>query len=122
LELIVNGAVGFALIFVGFIGSTVTSDSALRLTNVTIQMVRNDRTHRIEAKVSNPNGFAVFDVVAACDFRDRHSQIISTSDLKVTDAVQGNATRIIRDLDFAEWPTEARTAACVSLEAKRLPD
>jgi len=112
-----------ALIFAGLIDrSTVTGDDALRITNVTIQMVRNGRTLKIEARVSNPNGFAVFDVLAACDFRDRHRQVISTSNLKITDAAQANTTRRFRDLDVAEWPDEARTADCVSLEAKRLPD
>jgi len=112
-----------ALIFAGLIDrSTVTGDDALRITNVTIQMVRNGRTLKIEARVSNPNGFAVFDVLAACDFRDRHRQVISTSNLKITDAAQANTTRRFRDLDVAEGRDAASTADCVSLEAKRLPD
>jgi hypothetical protein len=119
----VNEAAGLALIFAGLIDrSTVTGDDALRLTNVTIQMVRSGRRLGIEARISNPNGFAVFNVLATCDFRDRHGQIMSSSVLKITDAVQASSTRRIRELDVAEWPVRARTADCVSLEAKRLPD
>jgi hypothetical protein len=118
-----NVAAVSALIFAGLIDrSTVTSEEALRLTNVTIQLVRGSRNLGIEARISNPNGFAVFNVRASCDFRDRQGQIISSSVLTITDAVQANTTRRIQALDAGEWPVQARTADCVLLEAKRLPD
>jgi hypothetical protein len=50
----------------------VTGDDALRITNVTIQMGRNGRTLKIEARVSNPNGFDGAGLVAI-RMRDRRS-------------------------------------------------
>jgi hypothetical protein len=99
---------------------TAISKGALRLTNIAIQMVRIDQT-QIEARISNPNEFAVYDVLASCDFRGRSGETLTTLNLKIVDAVQANSTRRFRDFAVAEWPAEARTAVCVSKEAKRWP-
>jgi hypothetical protein len=62
--------------------STVTGDGALRLTNVNIQMVKIGLV-QIEARVTNPNEFAEYDVLASCDFRGRYGQTVSTLGFKV---------------------------------------
>jgi hypothetical protein len=102
--------------------SASSDDDALRLTNITVHMMRHGgAVSRIEAKIVNPNDFAVYDVVAACDFKDRRSAVLSSSNVKFVDAVVANATRIIRDFPIEAWPQQARAADCVSQHAKRLP-
>lgn len=57
---------GAAIIFAGLLAdpSDISGDD-LRLTNITIQLSRSGGPgSRIEAKISNPNDFAVYDVVA----------------------------------------------------------
>jgi hypothetical protein len=49
---------------------------------------------RVEARLSNPNDFAVFDVLANCDFKDRHGRILASSPLMITDAIQANSTNL----------------------------
>jgi|ERR1700682_5459047 hypothetical protein len=109
-----------AAILVGLTGQSASDDDALRLANVVIHLSKSGL--RVEAKISNPNDFAVFDVLANCDFKDRHGRILASSTLTITDAIQANGTRLIRQLEMGLWPDEARTADCVSLELKRLPD
>jgi len=101
--------------------SASSDDDALRLTKITVHMMRHVAVSRIEAKIVNPNDFAVYDVVAACDFKDRRSAVLSSSNVKFVDAVVANATRIIRDFPIEAWPQQARAADCVSQQAKRLP-
>ncbi len=49
------------------------SEDALRITNVTINMIKHGGrgSFRIDAKIANPNDFAVFDVRVRCDIKDR---------------------------------------------------
>lgn len=119
-----RGAAIFSLVLAGLIDqSATTSEDALRLTNVTIHMARSSRNVLgVEARISNPNDFAIFRILATCDFKDRRGHILASSTLTITDAVQANGTRIIRDLVVDGWPDEARTADCFSSEAMRLPD
>jgi hypothetical protein len=107
-------------ILVGLTSQSTSDDDALRLSNVEIHLSKSGL--RIEARISNPNDFAVFDVLANCDFRDRHGRILASSTLTITDAVQAKGIRIVRQLDMQAWPDQAKTADCISLELKRLPD
>jgi hypothetical protein len=103
--------------------SDASGDDALRLTNVTVLMSRSGGPgSRIEAKISNPNDFAVYDVVATCDVKDRRNTAISSSAITVPDAVLSKTTRIIRNFTVEAWPQQARTAECISQQAKRFPN
>jgi hypothetical protein len=109
------------VIFAGLIEQPPTvADDVFRVTNVTLRLMRS--RHGSQVTLVNPNSFAVFDVVATCDFKRRRSQVISSAMITITDAVQANGTRTLRDLGDVDWPAEARTANCISTEAKRLPD
>jgi hypothetical protein len=108
-----------AAILVGLTGQSAPDDDALRLANVVIHLSKSSL--RVDARISNPNDFAVFDVFANCDFKDRHGRILASSPLMITDAIQANSTRLIRQLAMP-WPDEAKTADCISLTLKRLPD
>jgi hypothetical protein len=86
-------------------------------------MARNSRNRPgVDTKISNPNPFAIFRILASCDFKDRRGHILASSALTVTDAVQANETRIVHGFHVDGWPDEARTADCISSEAMRLPD
>lgn len=89
--------------------------------NVEIQLVRVGQG-RSEARISNHNDFAIYHLVASCAFRDRHGNVLASSPLTITDAVRGNASRVVRNLEFGAWPRQARTATCQPLEAKRMPE
>jgi hypothetical protein len=114
----------FAVVLAGLIDrSTSTNEDALRLTNVTIHIVRNGRSDLgVEARVSNPNDFAIFNILATCDFKDRRGRFLTSFTLTITDAVQANESRTIRSHNAEGWPDGARTADCISNEALRLPD
>jgi hypothetical protein len=110
-----------ATILVGLTSQSPSDDDALRLANVVIHLTKSGLG--IEARISNPNDFAVFDVLANCDFKDRRGRTLASSTLTITDAIQANGTRLIRQLDMgSSWPDEAKTADCFSLTLKRLPD
>jgi hypothetical protein len=114
-------AVLFAAILVGLSDRPTLNDEALRLTNVEIQLTKSG-PNRAAAKILNHNDFAVFNVVANCDFKDRHGNVLASHVLTITDAIQANGTRVIRNLDVDAWPDQTRTAECLSLEVTRLPD
>jgi hypothetical protein len=109
-----------AAILVGLTSQPTSDDDAVRLANVEIHLFRSGS--RIEAKISNPNDFVVFDVVANCDIKDRHGRILLSSTLTIPDAIQANGTRIIRQVDTQTWPDQAKSADCVSIKLKRLAD
>jgi hypothetical protein len=109
-----------AAILVGLTSQSASDDDALRLANVVIHLSKSGL--RVEARISNPNDFAMFDVRANCDFKDRRGRILASSTLTITDAIQANSTRFIRQLATQPWPGEAKTADRVSLALKRLPD
>jgi hypothetical protein len=112
-----------AAILVGLSTQSLSSEDALRVTNVTIGIIRHDDgdNFRVEARIKNPNDFAVFDVRAECDVIDRRGNSLRSFRVTVADAIRARGTRIIRSLD-ADWPEDGRFAHCVSSEAKRLPD
>ncbi len=110
-----------ATILVGLSDRPKSNDDALRLANVEIQLIKRGRS-RVEAKISNHNGFAVFNVIISCDFKDRFGNVLASGQLTITDAIQGNGIRTIRNLDFGAWPTQAKVADCLPLEGTRLPD
>jgi hypothetical protein len=113
-----------AAILIGLTSQSTSNDEALRLTNVEIHLTKSGSgtNIRTEARISNPNDFAVFNVVAICDFKDRRGSVLASYTLTITDAVHANGTRFIRHIDMEAWPDQARKADCVSLEATRLPD
>jgi len=109
-----------ALVVAGLIDRPPASpDDAAQLTNVTLQLTR--KRHGSEVTIANPNDFPVFGVVASCDFKDRRGQTISSLTITIADAIRANGSRTVRNMDV-EWPAEARSAGCKSLQAKRLPE
>lgn len=101
-----------------------TSEGAIRVTNVTINIIRHGGRSgfRVEARITNPNDFAVFNVLADCEIKDRRGNSLTSYTLTITDAIQAKGTRIIRQLDTDQWPEEGRMAYCISSEAKKLSD
>jgi hypothetical protein len=118
------GASFVATILVGLSIQSPSGEDALRVTNVTVDIVRHRgwSGYRIEARITNPNDFAVFNVHADCEIKDRRGNSLISYELTITDAIQARGTRIIRQLDTNQWPEEGRTAYCVSSEAKKLSD
>ena len=109
-----------ALVVAGLIDRPPTStDDAAQLTNVTLNLTR--KRHGSEVTIVNPNDFLVFGVVANCDFKDRRGQAISSLTITIADAIRANGSRTVRNMDV-EWPAEARSADCTSIEAKRFPE
>jgi hypothetical protein len=109
------------LMFAGLIQQEpMSTDDMLRVTNLTLRLTRG--RHGTEATIGNPNSFTVFDVVATCDFKNNRGRAISSATITITDAVQANGIRTLRDIGDVDWPIQARTADCTSTEAKRLPD
>jgi hypothetical protein len=113
-----------AAILVGLSVQLPSGEEALRVTNVTIDIARHRgwSGYRTEARITNPNDFAVFNVHADCEIKDRRGNRLTSYELTITDAVQARETRIMRQLDTAQWPEEGRMANCVSSEAEKLPD
>jgi hypothetical protein len=99
-------------------------EGSLPITNVTINMVRHGGkgTFRIDAKISNPNDFAVFDVHVHCDIRDRRGNSLASYASTIIDAIQAKEVKTVRRLDIGAWPDQGKTAFCLSSEAKKLPD
>ena len=118
-----QGSSVIAAILVGLSAHSPSSEDAIRVTNVTIGIIKHGGgdSFRVEARITNPNDFAVFDVRADCDVIDRRGNSLRSFRVTVADAIRARGTRIIRSLD-ADWPEEGRFAHCVSSEAKRLPD
>jgi hypothetical protein len=100
------------------------NEDAIPLTNVTINMINHGGRggYRIEAKIANPNDFAIFDVHVNCEIRDRRGNNLMSYAATITDAIPARETKTIRRLDIGAWPDQGRTAHCASSEAKRLPD
>jgi len=100
------------------------SEDVLPLTNVTITL--NKRGGRggfnIEARINNPNDFAIYDVQVNCDIRDRRGNTLASYTSLIPDAVQAGEVRTIRRLNIGAWPEQGRSASCRSSEAKRLPE
>jgi hypothetical protein len=98
----VQGASVLVVILAGLSAQYTSSEDVLRLTNVTINMSKHFSRNaiRIEARITNPDDFAVYDVVADCYVKGRRGSSVSSFTLTVTDAIQANGTRIIRDLDI----------------------
>jgi len=100
------------------------SEDALRITNVTINMIKHGGrgSFRIDAKIANPNDFAVFDVRVRCNIKDRRGNKLVSYASTILDTFQAKEVRTVRRLGIDAWPDRGRTAFCVSSEAKRLPD
>jgi hypothetical protein len=123
-DLVMHRGALIAAICVGLPIQVALSEDAHPITNVTINMIKHGGRGRfqIDAKITNPNDFAVFDVRVNCDIRDRRGNKVASYASTITDAIQAKEVRTIRRLDIEAWPDRGRTALCDSLEAKRLPD
>jgi hypothetical protein len=113
-----------AAICVGLPIQVALGEDPLPITNVTITMIRHGGkgTFRIDAKISNPNDFAVFDVHVHCDIRDRRGNSLASYTSTIIDAIQAKEVKTVRRLDIGAWPDQGKTATCLSAEAKKLPD
>ena len=103
---------------------TAVCQEALQITNITIKMIQHGGrgNFRIDAKITNPNDFAVFDVRVDCNIRDRRGKKLVSYGSTIVDAIQAKEVRTVRRLDIGAWPDQGRTADCLSSKAKRLPD
>jgi hypothetical protein len=103
---------------------TAVCQEAFQITNITIKMIKHSGrgNFRIDAKITNPNDFAVFDVRVDCKIRDRRGKELVSYSSTIVDAIQAREVRTVRRLDIGAWPDRGRTAYCRSLEAKRLPN
>ena len=83
------------------------SQNAVPITNVTIDMVRHAGKggFRIDAKISNPNGFAVFDVHVRCTVRDGRGNSIVSYASTIVDAIQAKEVKTVRRLDIGALPS-----------------
>lgn len=94
----------------------------LRRIDVLLKRTGHGMSYRIEARISNPNRFPVFNMVADCTFRDRGGFVVASNKVTIVDAVQANQTRRIPELYIGEWPLQAWSAACVSVNAQQMPE
>lgn len=103
---------------------TAVCQEAFQVTNITIKMIKRDGrgNFRIDAEITNPNDFAVFDVRVDCNIRDRRGKKLVSYGSTIVDAIQAKEVRTVRRLDIGAWPDQGRTAYCLSSKAKRLPD
>jgi hypothetical protein len=101
-----------------------SDDEVLPLSNVTITL--NKRSGRgnfnVDAKIKNPNDFAIYDVQVNCDIRDRRGNTLASHTSVIPDAVQAGEVRTIRRLNIGAWPEQGKSASCRSSAAKRLPE
>jgi hypothetical protein len=79
-----------AAICVGLPIQVALGEDPLPITNVTITMIRHGGkgNFRVDAKISNPNDFAVFDVHVHCDIRDRRGNNLASYTSTIIDAIQ----------------------------------
>jgi hypothetical protein len=103
---------------------TAVCQEAFQVTNITIKMIKRDGggNFRIDAEITNPNDFAVFDMRVDCKIRDRRGKELVSYSSTIVDAIQASEVRTVRRLDIGAWPDRGRTAYCRSSEAKRLPN
>ena len=103
---------------------TAACQEAFQVTNITIKMIKRDGrgNFRIDAEITNPNDFAVFDVRVGCKIRDGRGKELVSYGFTIVDAIQAKEVRTVRRLDVGAWPDQGRTAYCRSSEAKRLPN
>ena len=114
-----------AAILAGLVASPSSpSEDNLRVTNVIVHMVQygSGGGSHIEARIINPNSFAVDDIVADCEFKDRRGNAVISFEVTISEGVQPHGKRKIRDLTIEQWPQQARVADCVSIGAKLLPE
>jgi hypothetical protein len=100
-----------------------SDDDVLPLTNVTVSLDKRGRgSFNIDAKMKNPNDFAIYDVQVNCDIRDRRGNTLASHTSVIPDAVQAGEVRTIRRLNIEAWPEQGKSASCRSSAAKRLPE
>src|SRR5260370_29231603 len=93
---------------------TAVCQEALQVTNITIKMIKREGrgNFRIDAEITNPNDFAVFNVRVACKIRDRRGQELVSYGSTIVDALQAKEVRTVPRPDLPAWSGEARTAHC----------
>lgn len=113
----------YAAVCAGLPIQAALSQDIIPVNNVTIDMVRHGGkgSFRIDAKISNPNDFAVFDVHVNCNIRDRRGNNLASYASTIIDAIQAKEVKTVRRLDIGAWPVGGKTASCLSSEAKKLP-
>src|SRR3977135_3969391 len=103
---------------------TALCQEAFQITNITIKMIKHSGrgNFRIDAKITNPNDFAVFDVRVDCNIKDGRGKKLVSYGSTIVDAIQAKEVRTIRRIDIGAVPEEGYTSYCVSSKAKRLPE
>src|SRR5258708_30553030 len=69
---------------------TAVCQEAFQITNITIKMIKHSGSgnFRIDAKITNPNDFAVFDVRVDCNIKDRRGKKIMFYGSTIFDPIQ----------------------------------
>jgi hypothetical protein len=113
-----------AAIFMSLPVQAAVGQDALPITNVTINMIKHGGKGpvRVDARMSNPNDFTVFDVRIRCDIKDRRGNQLVSYTSTITDAIRAREVRTVKRLGIDAWPDHGSTAFCVSSQAKRLPE
>src|SRR5260370_4525698 len=73
---------------------TAACQEAFQVTNITIKMIKHHGrgNFRIDAEITNPNDFAVFDVRVDCNIRDRRGKKLESYRSTIVDAIQAKET------------------------------
>src|SRR5260370_42566575 len=97
-DLAMHRGVLIAAICVGLPIQVALSEDAHPITNVTINMIKHGGRARfqIDAKIANPNHFAVSDVRLNCDIRDRRGNKVASYASNHTDASQATEVRTMQ--------------------------
>src|SRR5258705_6813433 len=84
---------------------TALCQEAFQITNITIKMIKHSGrgNFRIDAKITNPNDFAVFDVRVDCNIRDRRGKKKKSYRSTIFDAIQAKGVRTHRRPDNRGW-------------------
>jgi hypothetical protein len=98
------------------------SDDVPPLTNVTVTPDKRggSGSFNVDAKIKNPNDFAIYDLQVNCGIRDRRGNTVASYSSLIPDAVQAGEVRTIRRLNIGAWPEQGKSAMCRSSAAKRL--
>src|SRR5260370_8458819 len=103
---------------------TAVCQEAFQVTNITIKMIKRDGrgNFRIDAEITNPNDFAVFDVRVACEIRDRRGKKLVSYGSTIVGAIQAKEVRTVPRPDIGAWPDQGSTGYCPSSGAERFPN
>src|SRR5260370_8314874 len=89
---------------------TAVCQEAFQIANITIKMIKHSGrgNFRIDAKITNPNDFAVFDVRVDCNIKDRRGKKNACYAATSVDGYQAQEMRTSPRPDIGLWPHHGR--------------